>query len=224
MLERALDDAENFRKQLPSVQYEAKMFVQEWNGRGALRGTAHAVALVRPGDPKPMTFLSREVEGKVRLPDDKPDEQDKNEKDVTLQEFAREHQIAERFQFTIEGRDQVAGETASRVSFRPKPNQPQKNTADRFLDTISGTAWVSEAKNKLVKFQLRLVRPFQLFWIFAALKELSIQYELLEPGEILGHAKVQVVFALSTPIYSIRQRHDLEVDKFQHRSAVAAAP
>jgi len=221
MLERALAEAENFRKQLKSSQYDATMRVQEWDGRGRLRGTAKARAIVRPGDVRPMIFLSREVKGKVRLPDDKPGKDD-DEKEVSLQEFARDHRIAERFEFTVTGTDQVAGERARRVSFRPKPNQPEKNTADRFLDTITGSAWIGEESNKLVKFDMNLSRPFQLFWILAVLKNLSIQYELIAPGDILGHAKVKVLFALSTPIYSIRQLHEVEIDNFRRRETLAA--
>jgi len=221
MFERALADAENFRKELKTSEYDAIIRVQEWNERGQLRGTANARAIVRPGDPKPMTFVSREVQGKVRLPDDKPDKDD--EKEITLQEFSRQHQIAERFAFEITGTDEVAGERARRVAFHPKPNQPEKNTADRFLDAITGTAWISESKNKLVKFDLRLTRPFQLFWIFAVLKDLSIQFELLEPGDILGHAKVKVLYALTTPVYSIRQLHEVDMNNFRRRKAVAVS-
>jgi len=223
ILERALENAEQFRKQLPKVQYEARMRVTEWNGRGRLRGTAKATAIMRPGDVRPVTFLSREVQGKVRLPDDKENRPDENEKDVTLQEFAREHQIAERFFFEVTGTETIAGGPARRVSFRPRPNQPEKNTADRFLDTISGTAWVNEEKNKLVKFELRLLRPFQLFWIFAVLKELSIQYELIEPAEILGRSRLKVLFTLTTPIYSMRQLHEVELDNFRPRQPQRAA-
>jgi hypothetical protein len=224
MLERALVNAENFRKQLQSAQYDAKMRVQEWDGRGRLRGTANAHAIVRPGDARPMIFISREIEGKVRLPDDKPDKRDDDEKEVTLQEFAREHQIAERFEFTVTGSDEIAGERARRVSFRAKPKQPVKNTADRFLNTISGAAWVSEGENKLVKFEMKLMQPFQLFWIFAVLNDLSIEYELISPGEILGHAKVKVLFALTTPVYSIRQLHEVDIDHFRRRETVARLP
>jgi hypothetical protein len=224
MLERALADAENFRKQLKTSEYDARMRVQEWDGRGRLRGTAKAQAIVRPGDPRPMIFVSREVQGKVRLPDDKPEKSDDDEKEISLQEFAREHQIAERFEFSVTGSDEVAGERARRVSFRPKPKQPVKNTADRFLNTISGTAWVSEGENKLVKFELKLLQPFQLFWIFAVLKDLSIYYELITPGDILGHAKIKVLFALNTPVYSIRQLHEVDIDNFRRRQAVASTP
>src|SRR3712207_3686947 len=114
MLERALANAESFRKQLQTSEYDAKMRVQEWDGRGRLRGTAKAHAIVRPGDPRPMIFVSREVQGKVRLPADKP-EKDDDEKEVTLQEFAREHQIAERYEFESTGSDEVAGQRARRV-------------------------------------------------------------------------------------------------------------
>jgi hypothetical protein len=223
MLERALQEAENLRKEFPHLQYEAKMNVQEWDGRGRLRGTAKAHAIMRPGDARPVTFISREVHGKVRLPDDNESRKDDNEKETTLQEFAREHQLPERFDFTVTGSEQVAGSTARRIAFKPKPNQPEKNRADRFLDSITGTAWVTEDQNKLVKFEMRLMHPLQLFWIFAVLKDLSIEYEMLAPGEILGHSRLKVLFALTTPIYSIRQLHDVDLDKFQRVDATVAA-
>ena len=40
MLERALADAEQVRQQLRTSEYDATMRVQEWDGRGRLRGTA----------------------------------------------------------------------------------------------------------------------------------------------------------------------------------------
>ena len=89
---------------------------------------------------------------------------------MTLQEFAREHHIPERYEVAAAAREQVAGKRRGAIDFTPRPNQPRKNTADRFLDTINGTAWVSESDNKLVKFEMRLLRPFQLLWIFAVLE------------------------------------------------------
>ena len=222
MLERALLDAENFRKQLPTLEYDATMRVQEWNGRGRLRGTAKAKAIMRPGAARPITFLSREIEGKVRLPEGKENKKDDDEKEVTFQQFAADHRIPERFEFTAAGLEQVAGERARRVDFKPRPNQPEKDTADRFLGAISGTAWIGERSQKLVKFEMKLMRPFQLFWIIAVLKDLTIQYELIAPGEILDHAKVKVLFALTTPVYSIRQLHEVDIENFRPRNTPVA--
>jgi hypothetical protein len=223
IMERALADAEKFRQQVRKSEYEAKIFVQEWDGRGRLRGTAKATAIMRPGTKRPMTFVSREVQGKVRLPSEKDDSRDDEDDKTTLPDFAREHKISERFDFTMEGREQVAGGSAARIRFSPNRSQPAKSTADRFLDTIGGTAWVSEDKGRLVKFEMNLVQPFRLFWILAILKECTIQYELLEPGEILGHAKLKVIFAVTTPIYSIRQQHDVDLNKFRPRDTLVAA-
>lgn len=223
MMEGALQDAENFRRQVRTSQYEATMKVQEWDGRGHLRGTAKAVAIMRPGDPHPMTFISREVHGKVRLPDEKDRSKEDEKDNSTLFDFAREHRISERFEFKANRSEQIAGRSARRIDFAPKPRQPEKSTADRFLDSITGSAWVSEGRNRLVKFEMRLSRPFQLFWIFAVLKECAIEFELLEPGEILGHAKLKIVYALTTPIYSIRQQHDVDLNHFRPRANLVAA-
>lgn len=223
LMERALRDAENFRQEVRKSEYEAKMFVQEWDGRGKLRGTARATAIMRPGDKRPMTFVSRELHGKVRLPSDGENGKEEEKDNTTLLEFAREHRMAERYDFALEGRETVAGDTAVRIHFSPNKREPRKNRADRFLDSIAGTAWVSEARNRLVKFEMRLTEPFQLFWILAVLKECTIQYELLEPGDILGHAKLKIVFALTTPVYSIRQQHDVELDHFRRRDGMVTA-
>jgi hypothetical protein len=223
MMERALADAEEFRQQVRKSEYEAKMVVQEWDGRGRLRGTAKATAIMRPGGRHPMTFVSREVHGKVRLPSEKDRGKEDDDDKTTLHDFAREHKISERFDFTVEGKEQIAGESAVRVRFVPNKTQRAKNTADRFLDTITGMAWVTEGKSRLVKFEMRLVQPFQLFWILAVLKECTIQYELLEPGEILGHAKLKVTYAVTTPVYSIRQQHDVDLDHFRPRDTLVAA-
>jgi hypothetical protein len=222
MMERAVADAENFLQEVRKSEYEARMFVQEWDGRGRLRGTAKATAIMRPGDRHPMTFVSREVHGKVRLPSEKDRGKEEDDDKTTLQDFAREHKISERFDFTVEGKEQIAGENAVRIQFKPTKRQPQKNRADRFLDTITGSAWVSEGTDRLVKFEMRLVQPFQLFWILAVLKECTIQYELLEPGEILGHAKLKITYAVTTPVYSIRQQHDVDLDHFRPRNTLAA--
>jgi hypothetical protein len=223
LMERTLQDAENFRLEVRKSEYQAKMVVQEWDGRGKLRGTAKATAIMRPGDPHPMTFVSREVQGKVRLPseDDRDKEDDKDKS--TLLDFAREHKMSERYDFAVEGREEVAGEPALRIRFSPTKQQPEKNRADRFLDDITGTAWVNEARNRLVKLEMRLLEPFKLFWILAVLRECDIQYELLEPGDILGHAKLKIVFAVTTPIYSIRQQHDVDLDHFRRREGMVTA-
>ena len=223
MLERALADAEKLRKQLPTLEYDAKLHVQEWDARGRLRGTAKAVAIMRPGDPKPMTIVSREIEGKVRLPEEGSSSKDDEDDDkTTLHEFSAKHQMPERFDFQIVGTDDIAGQPARRVTFKPKANPPKKrNTADRFLGVVEGTAWVSETDNKLVKFDMKLQQPFKLLWIIAVLRELSINYELVARDEILGKAKLKVLFSLRTPVYSIRQLHDVEMSNFRPRGSVA---
>jgi hypothetical protein len=59
-------------------------------------------------------------------------------------------------------------------------------------------------------------------WIIAVLRELSINYELVERGDIVGKAKLKVLFSLRTPVYSIRQLHDVEMSNFRPRNSVTA--
>jgi hypothetical protein len=223
MLDRALQQLQEFRDRAPTLQYDASVRITEWNGKGEVRGTANAKMTVRPGEPHPITVLSREVHGRVKLPDDSDESKDKENDKTTLQDFARQHRINERFDFEVARDEQVAAGAARKIDFAPRANQPEKNTADRFLDSIEGSAWITEPKNRLAKLQMHLRHPFQIFWIFAVLKELSIDYELLEPDEFLGHSKLKVVFCLATPIYTLRQEHDAELDHFRKRDSSIAA-
>jgi hypothetical protein len=221
MLERALADGEEFRRQLPNLEYDLTVRVKEFDKAGAVRGTGKAAMIVRPGAPKPITYISRERQGKVRLPNDESKAKDEADgEDETVPEFATKHQVRQRFDFALEGREPVAGENAYRVSFAPKPDQPEKNSADRFLDAIAGQGWVSEEKNRLVKFEMHLQHPFELFWVLAVLKEFSFRYELIEPGQILGHARIVFRFNLTTPIWSLRQEHEMELDHFRPRTSI----
>lgn len=225
MVDGALQQLENLRRQAPTLQYDATAHVTEWDGKGRVRGTATAQMTVRPGERQPITYVSREVHGKVKLPDDSSTANDPKDKEeeTNLQQFARDHRINERFDFHVPAEpEQTTVGAARRIDFTPKPNQPEKNRADRFLDAIHGTAWIAETQNRFAKFQMQLVRPYQLFWIIAVLKEFSLEYELLEPDEYLGHARLKIAFWLSTPVYSLHQQHDIELRNFRKRDTTVA--
>jgi hypothetical protein len=222
MLDDALQQLEKFRKESHRLQYDAAVEVKEWDGHGELRGTAKAQMVVRPGDTRPISYVSREVHGKVKLPDANERAKPEDKDDTALQQFARNHRINDRFEFTASD-DSTALGPARRVEFSPKPRQPEKSTADRFLDAIGGSAWISEGNHRLAKFQMQLHHPFQLFWILAVLRELSIEYELLQPDEYLGRARLHVRFCVATPIYTIRQEHEAELSNFRPRQAALAA-
>lgn len=224
MIDRALEQVQEFRDRAPTLEYDAKVHVTEWNGKGSVRGTADATMMVRPGDAHQITYLSREVHGRVKLPDANDDSKQDEKEKTTLQDFAREHRIKERFDFNVAAEpEQIAAGTARKIEFAPRAHQAEKNAADRFLDAIEGSAWITEQKERFGKFELRLRRPFQIFWIFAVLKELSITYESLEPDEFLGHSRLKVSFWLATPIYTLRQEHDAELDHFRKRDSTVAA-
>lgn len=224
MVDRALQQLQEFRDAAPTLEYDAKVHVTEWNGRGNVRGTADATMTVRPGDAHQITYLSREVHGRVKLPEANGNSKEKENDRTTLQEFAAQHRIKERFDFDVASEPaQIAAGAARKIGFAPRANQPEKNAADRFLDSIGGSAWITETKNRFGKFEMHLRRPFQILWIFAVLKELSIEYELLEPDEFLGRSRLKVTFSLATPIYTLRQEHDAVLDHFRKRETAIAA-
>ena len=222
-MERALADAENFRQQVRKSEYEAKMFVQEWDGRGRLRGTAKATAIMRPGDKRPMTFVSREVQGKVRLPSEKDDAREEEDDKTTLQDFAREHRISERFDFVWKAGNRSPARRAVRIRFAPNQGVPGEKHGGPVSGYHYGDGLGERGEEPAGEIRNEAAAALSTFWILAVLKECTIEYELIEPGEILGHAKLKVLFAVTTPIYSIRQQHDVDLDKFRPRNALVAA-
>lgn len=139
MIERALQQVQEFRDRAPALQYDAKVHVTEWNGKGEVRGTADARMTVRPGDAHQITYLSREVHGRVKLPeannDSKQDESDK----TTIEDFARQHRINERFDFNVAPEpEEIAAGAARKIDFTPRARQPEK--AQRIVFSIPSRA------------------------------------------------------------------------------------
>lgn len=70
-------------------------------------------------------------------------------------------EVVARFKFTLVGREMLNGRPALIVDFQPVSNNlPVFNLKDRFIDSISGRAWVDEADFVLEKVDLHLMKKF----------------------------------------------------------------
>lgn len=73
-------------------------------------------------------------------------------------DFSLTRELLERFEFTLAGREQLAGRTACRLDFRPRSDSlPVKKMADRFVNRIAGTVWISETDGALIRARLHLL-------------------------------------------------------------------
>ena len=69
--------------------------------------------------------------------------------------------IIKRFKFTLIGREMLNNRPALIVDFQPvSDNLPVFNLKDRFIDSISGRAWVDEGDFTLEKVELHLINKF----------------------------------------------------------------
>jgi hypothetical protein len=69
--------------------------------------------------------------------------------------------VVKRFKFTLVGREMLNNRPALLVDFQPVSDSlPVFNLKDRFIDSISGRAWVDEADFTLVKVELHLMNKF----------------------------------------------------------------
>ena len=69
--------------------------------------------------------------------------------------------MVKRFKFSLVGREMLNGRSALIVDFQPASSSlPVFNLKDRFIDSISGRAWVDEADFTLEKVDLHLMKKF----------------------------------------------------------------
>ena len=71
--------------------------------------------------------------------------------------------ILDRFDFTVAGRTNSFRRTALILEFKPKPNAPNHNKADRIVNKVSGALWVDEAESEIVRLDLHMTEPVK-FW------------------------------------------------------------
>lgn len=81
------------------------------------------------------------------------------ERDVSI-----DREVLERFDFQVEGREELEGRTVLRVLFRPRSGHlPKHNLVDRFINLIAGTLWLDEPSMALVRARMRLLEPVDLW-------------------------------------------------------------
>src|SRR4051812_1075581 len=71
--------------------------------------------------------------------------------------------ILERFTFTVTGRTNRMRRSVLMLEFKPQPNAPNRNMADRVVNKISGALWVDESDSEIVRLDLNMNEPVK-FW------------------------------------------------------------
>jgi hypothetical protein len=247
IFDRALAAFDGQRVALKEWQYHQTLITHQLDSSG--KPTARGVwkSIVRPGDPRPLEYTGEQMEGQLSFfksqsspssssssssaaspspkakSRDEPEEKNQSE---SAAEAIRKYNLRDRYNWKRLPDETVSGEDAYVIAFEPKPHQNVRSREERFFSLLAGKLWVSPDDFIILKMEVALQSPSNLFWILAQVTTFQFTY-ILEPSHgprlfRLSRATARTV--VSFPFYSIRQKHWLTIDKYEPRTARGIAP
>ncbi len=208
------------------------------NGKVVAKGTWRSI--VRPGDPRPLEYVSKSVEGKISFfeaggeekaaaherkesptagSNPTPAEKKKNETEWAV-DVVKKYHLRDRYDWKRLPDGVAVGEDAYVIAFSPKPNQSTGTREERFFAHLAGRMWVSKQDFTILRAEGSLQSPAQLFWIIARVTAFRFNYKV-EPlhGEnrLLRSSHATATTVVSFPFYKVRQKHWQAVDRYEPR-------
>lgn len=247
IFDRTLAAFDNQRTALRDWQYYQTLITHQTDGSGNVIARGVWQSIVRPGDSRPLEYIGERMEGKLSFfksesasspsptssasataaPKSKPrDEAEEKNQAESAVEAVRKYNLRERYNWKRLPDENVGGEGAYVITFEPKPRQNTRSREERFFGLLAGKIWVSRSDFIVLKMDVALQSPCQLFWILARVTTFQFTY-VLEPSRgprlfrlSRGTAKTVVSF----PFYAVRQKHWLTIDKYEPRTARGTTP
>jgi hypothetical protein len=243
IFDRTLSAFDNQRTALKGWQYYQTLTTHQFDGSGAVTARGTWQSIVRPGDPRPLEYVAERMEGNLSFfksessstspsasspsaktkPKDENEEKNQSESAV---EAVRKYNLRDRYNWKRLPDATVTGETAYVISFEPKANQNARSREARFFSLLAGKLWVSPEDFIILKMEVALQSPCQLFWVLARVTTFQFTY-LLEPSRgprLFRLSKATAKTVVSFPFYAVRQKHWLTIDKYEPRTARGTAP
>ncbi len=243
IFDRALAAFDGQRASLRELQYYQTLTTHQFDSDGKVTARGTWQSIVRPGDPRPLEYLGERMEGKLSFfksesssstsasptPSSKskaraePEEQYQSE---TSAEAVRKYSLRERYNWKRLADENINGEPAYVIEFEPKPHQNVRSREERFFSLLGGKLWVAQGDFIILKMDVALQTPCQLFWILAQVTTFQFTY-ILEPTHgprLFRLSKATAKTVVSFPFFAVRQKHWLTVDKYERRTARGTAP
>ena len=251
IFDRALTSFNNQRSALRDWQYKQTLTTHQFDsaGKTVARGTWQSI--VRPGDPRPLEYTAERMEGTLSFfkaestpppasspspssspgtlpqPKAKPREEkeEKNQAESAV-EAIRKYNLRDRYNWKRLPEENVGGESAYVLAFEPKPRQNVRSREERFFSLLAGKIWVSRTDFIILKMDVALQSPCQLFWILARVTTFQFTY-VLEPSRgprLFRLSRATAKTVVTFPFYAVRQKHWLTTDKYEPRTARGTAP
>jgi hypothetical protein len=242
IFDRTLAAFDNQRVALRDWQYYQTLTTHQFDGSGAVTARGTWQSIVRPGDPRPLEYVAERMEGKLSFfksesasssatsspsPKSKArDETEEKNQSESAVEAVRKYNLRERYNWKRLPDETVTGENAYVISFEPKPRQNVRSREERFFSLLAGKLWVSRNDFVVLKMEVALQSPCQLFWILARVTTFQFTYTL-EPSRgprLFRLSKATAKTVVSFPFYAVRQKHWLTIDKYEPRTPRGTAP
>lgn len=247
IFDRALAAFDGQRVALKEWQYHQTLITHQLDSNG--KPTARGVwkSIVRPGDPRPLEYTGEQMEGQlsffksqsssssssssasVASPSSKAksrDEPEEKNQSESAAEAIRKYNLRDRYNWKRLPDETVSGEDACVIAFEPKPHQNVRSREERFFSLLAGKLWVSPDDFIILKMEVALQSPSNLFWILAQVTTFQFTY-ILEPSHgprLFRLSRATAKTVVSFPFYAIRQKHWLTIDKYEPRTARGIAP
>src|SRR5256885_6429505 len=244
VFDRALAAFDNQRVALRDYQYYQTLTTHQLDSSGSVTARGAWQSIVRPGDPRPLEYVGERVDGKLSFfksessavsapsasspsPKSKPPEktEEKNQSETAV-EAVHKYNLRDRYNWKRLPDETVTGEAAYVISLQPKPNQVARSREERFFSLLAGKLWIAKNDFIILKMEVALQSPCQLFWILAQVTTFKFTY-LLEPSHgprLFRLSKAIARTVVSFPFYAVRQKHWLTIDKYEPRTARGTAP
>jgi hypothetical protein len=245
IFDRALTALDSQRSALRDWQYQQTLTTHQMDASGKVIARGTWQSIVRPGDPRPLEYTGERMEGKLSFfkaesspspaaspspaPSQKPkarDETEEKNQTESAVESVRKYNLRDRYSWKRLPDENIGGESAYVIAFEPKPHQNVRSREERFFSLLAGKLWVSRSDFIILKMDVALQSPCELFWILARVTTFQFNY-LLEPSSgprLFRLSKATAKTVVAFPLYAIRQKHWLTIDKYEPRTARGTAP
>ena len=246
IFDRALATFDNQRTALRDWQYQQTLTTHQTDAAGKVIARGTWQSIVRPGDPRPLEYTAERMEGQLSFfkaesappalspspgnsppPKSKPrDEKEEKNQTESAVEAVRKYNLRDRYNWKRLPDENVGGETAYVLAFEPKPRQNVRSREERFFSLLAGKLWVSRTDFIVLKMDVALQSPCQLFWVLARVTTFQFTY-LLEPSRgprLFRLSKATAKTVVSFPFFAVRQKHWLTTDKYEPRTARGTTP
>ena len=244
VFDRTLAAFDNQRVALRDYQYYQTLTTHQFDSSGSVTARGTWQSIVRPGDPRPLEYVGERIDGKLSFfksesssasassassPSSKskaPEKTEEKNQSETAVEAVHKYNLRDRYNWKRLPDETVTGESVYVISFQPKPNQVARSREERFFSLLAGKLWIAKNDFIILKMDVALQSPCQLFWIFAQVTTFKFTY-ILEPSRgprLFRLSKATAKTLVSFPFYNIRQKHWLTIDKYEPRTARGTAP